>query len=76
MNLKDETIQLKLSKANALLSEIKVLMINKFYTTVVSRLYYSCFHATRALLLIKDLIPKTYKGTSTTFIIINRYFTS
>lgn len=65
MTLKDETIQLKLAKAHSLLSEIDVMMTNKFYTSVVSRLYYSCFHATKALLLTKDLMPKTHKGTST-----------
>jgi uncharacterized protein (UPF0332 family) len=65
MSLKDETIKLKLSKAHSLLLEIDVMMTNKFYTSVVSRLYYSCFHATKALLLTKDLMPKTHKGTST-----------
>ena len=64
MNLKEETIKLKLLKAKSIIKEIEVLMENKFYTTVVSRLYYSCFHATKALLLTKDLSPKTHKGTS------------
>jgi len=66
MSLKDETIKLKLSKAHSLLSEVNIMMTNKFYTSVVSRLYYGCFHATKALLLTKDLMPKTHKGTSTT----------
>jgi uncharacterized protein (UPF0332 family) len=64
MSLKDETIKLKLSKAHSLLSEIDIMMTNKFYTSVVSRLYYSCFHATKALLLTKELMPKTHRGTS------------
>ncbi|MBS1566622.1 MAG: HEPN domain-containing protein, partial [Bacteroidetes bacterium] len=34
----------------------------KFYDTVVNRLYYACFHATKALLLSKDIIPKTHSG--------------
>jgi len=63
MSLKDETIKLKLSKAHSLLSEVNIMMTNKFYTSVVSRLYYGCFHATKALLLAKDLMPKTHKGT-------------
>ena len=37
-------------------------MQHKFYITVINRLYYSCFHATKALLLTKDLIPKTHSG--------------
>jgi len=73
MTLKDETIKLKLSKAHSLLLEIDVMMTNKFYTSVVSRLYYSCFHATKALLLTKDLMPKTHKGTSTT---LHQHFVS
>ncbi len=64
MTLRDETIKLKISKALAILPEVKVLMENEFYTTAISRLYYSCFHATKALLLTKDLMPKTHKGTS------------
>jgi uncharacterized protein (UPF0332 family) len=71
MSLKDETIKLKLSKAHSLISEIDVLMTNKFYTSVVSRLYYSCFHATKALLLTKEFMPKTHKGTST---ILHQHF--
>ncbi len=65
MNLKDEVIKLKLSKARSLLTETEVLVANKFYTSAISRLYYCCFHATKALLLTKDLMPKTHKGTST-----------
>ncbi|MEP6582937.1 MAG: HEPN domain-containing protein [Ginsengibacter sp.] len=65
MSLKDETIKLKISKALSIFPEVKVLMENKFYTTAISRLYYSCFHATKAILLTKDLMPKTHKGTST-----------
>jgi uncharacterized protein (UPF0332 family) len=55
-------IKLKLQKANALLGEAEVLMQNKFYATVINRLYYGCFHATKALLLTKDLTPKTHSG--------------
>jgi uncharacterized protein (UPF0332 family) len=71
MSIKNETIRLKLSKAHSLLSEINVLMTNKFYTSTVSRLYYSCFYATQALLLTKDLMPKTHKGTSK---MLHQYF--
>lgn len=43
--------------------EVDTLLKNKFYNTLVSRLYYSCFHATKALLLTKDLVSKTHSGT-------------
>ena len=46
-----QSIQLKLRKAKALLSEADILFQNKFYSTVINRLYYSCFHATKAILL-------------------------
>jgi len=62
MNRKDETIRLKLSKSRSLLAEVDVLMAHKFYVSAISRLYYSCFHATKALLLTKDLLSKTHSG--------------
>ncbi len=62
MNRKDEAIPLKLIKSQSLLDEVGVLMTHKFYVSAVSRLYYSCFHATKALLLTKDIMPKTHIG--------------
>ena len=62
MNRKEETIRLKLLKSQSLLEEVEVLMAHKFYVSSISRLYYSCFHATKALLLTKDLLPKTHSG--------------
>ncbi|MDB5193874.1 MAG: hypothetical protein JWQ96_3437 [Segetibacter sp.] len=44
---------LKLEKSKFLLSEIQVLMEHKFYNNAIARLYYSCFYATQALLLLK-----------------------
>jgi uncharacterized protein (UPF0332 family) len=57
-----QSIELKLKKAKALLSEADILFQNKFYATVINRLYYSCFHATKSLLLTKNIIPKTHSG--------------
>jgi len=62
MSNKQDSIELKLAKATALLSEVPVLMQHGFYATVINRLYYACFHATKALLLSKDIIPKTHSG--------------
>lgn len=59
-----EIIRLKLEKAHGLLSEVEPLMELEFYTTVISRLYYSCFHATTALLLTKGITAKTHKGVA------------
>jgi len=62
MSNKDASIQLKLAKAKNLLAEVDVLMQHQFYITAINRLYYSCFHATKALLLTRDLVPKTHSG--------------
>lgn len=53
MKPKEAAIKLKLQKAQFLLSEIDVLLQYKFYATVVNRLYYACFHATKAYCLLK-----------------------
>lgn len=48
-----------------MLAEVDALMQLGFYATVVNRLYYACFHATKALLLSKEIIPKTHSGVVT-----------
>ncbi|HXL56458.1 MAG TPA: HEPN domain-containing protein [Chitinophagaceae bacterium] len=68
---KAAAIRLKIEKAKKIMEETDVLIQNHFYTTLISRLYYSCFHATKALLLTKDLIPKTHKGV---FIMLYEHF--
>jgi len=62
MSNKDASIKLKLTKARSLLAEVDVLMQYQFYNAAINRLYYSCFHATKALLLTRDLVPKTHNG--------------
>ena len=57
-------IKLRIAKAKGLLSEVEPLMNLQFYTTVINRLYYSCFHATSALLLTRNITPKTHKGVA------------
>jgi uncharacterized protein (UPF0332 family) len=71
MSPKDASIQLKLAKAKNLLAEVDVLVHHKFYMTAINRLYYGCFHVTKALLLTKDLIPKTHSGTVS---MLHQYF--
>jgi uncharacterized protein (UPF0332 family) len=65
MSRKENAIQLKLQHANLALKESEVLLQNNFNDGAVSRMYYACFHATLALLLTKDLTPKTHKGAAT-----------
>ena len=65
MSRRDEQIKIKMKKSAAFINEADKLLENKFYNTLISRLYYSCFHATKALLLTKDLVSKTHSGTVT-----------
>ncbi len=65
MSIKNDSIRLKLEKARTLFAEVDVLMQHQFYLTAINRLYYSCYHATRALLLTQDLVPKTHSGVVT-----------
>lgn len=60
-----DAIELKLKKAQALIDEVDFQLENKYYNTAINRLYYGCFYATKALLLTKDLVPKTHSGVST-----------
>jgi uncharacterized protein (UPF0332 family) len=65
MTRREAAIELKIKKALALMDEVEALIQHKFYTTAISRLYYSCFHATKALLLTQDIVTKTHSGVST-----------
>ena len=65
MSEKTKDIRLKLQKAKVIMEEVDVLVANKLYNTTINRLYYACFHATKALLLTKDLTPKTHNGVGT-----------
>ena len=65
MTVRDQAIQLKLKEAVAAMSEIDFLIEKKFFNTAINRLYYGCLHATKALLLTKDLTSKTHKGVIT-----------
>ncbi len=71
MSIREESIKQKLQKAKTLLAETDVLMEHKFYNTVINRLYYACFYATKALLLTKDLTLKTHSGVATA---LNQHF--
>jgi len=71
MSREEEIIQLELQHANTALAEAGLLVQNSFYNGAVSRMYYACYHATSALLLTKNIAPKTHKGTLTE---LNKHF--
>lgn len=65
MSNRSVEIKMKLQKSKAFFEEVVILIQNKFYNTAINRLYYSCFHATTALLLSKNLTTKTHSGVGT-----------
>ena len=66
-----EIIRLKIEKAKSAMDEVDIHVQNRFYITAINRLYYSCFHATSALLLTKNLISKTHSGVIS---LLNQHF--
>jgi uncharacterized protein (UPF0332 family) len=44
------------------LEAARLLFEKGFYREAVSRAYYSMFHATQALLFLKEIFPKSHKG--------------
>lgn len=52
-----------LQEAHTLLTEVRTLKdVGMTDKTAVNRLYYACFHATRAVLYDREYAPKTHKG--------------
>ncbi len=62
MSRRIEALQLELKKAKTLMMEVDKMLENGIYNSSVHSLYYACYHATKALLLTKDLVTKTHKG--------------
>ncbi len=73
MDIQITSIKLKLSKAKELLGDAKILFDNGRYNSVVSRLYYACYHATVALMLTKQIQSKTHKGLA---VLLHKEFVS
>lgn len=65
MNKQSAAIKFQLQKANQLLRDAEILVEHGGLTSVISRLYYACFHATTALLQTKNLVAKTHTGLIT-----------
>jgi uncharacterized protein (UPF0332 family) len=56
------SINIKMAKAKQLLADVGILQKHGGYNSIISRLYYACYHATTALRLTKKLQAKTHKG--------------
>ncbi|MGB7533557.1 MAG: HEPN domain-containing protein [Halobacteriota archaeon] len=57
-----DNIEYHIKEAENKLAAAKSLFENGFYKDSASRSYYSMYHAARALLLTKDISPKTHEG--------------
>ena len=62
-----EEIEREMNVAEEELSSAYILFEHGKYRDVISRAYYSMFHAARALLLIKGLSPKKHADTVSMF---------
>ncbi len=51
-----------LDQAEEELNASYILFEKEFYREAISRAYYSMFHATQALLILKEIYPKSHKG--------------
>ncbi len=63
MSKRIEAIRARMKKSVEFMKEADVLLQHKLYYGFINRLYYSCFHATKAFLLTRDLVSKTHSGT-------------
>lgn len=62
-----DKVQCHLEEAEEKLDSAKLLLQNGFFKDAVSRAYYCMYNAARALLLTKDISPKTHKGLISKF---------
>lgn len=62
-----DLIDSELNLADEFFHDAQLLLIEKSIRSAESRLYYSIFHAVRALLYSKGFHPKTHKGTISLF---------
>jgi uncharacterized protein (UPF0332 family) len=56
-----------LERAATKLSAAKILLREGYFDDAVSRAYYSMYFAARAILLTKDIVPKTHRGLISKF---------
>jgi uncharacterized protein (UPF0332 family) len=64
---KGDLVQYRLEKAQSTIKEAKVLAVQRLWSGVVNRLYYSCFYAVIALLAINEITARTHNGVRSAF---------
>jgi len=64
---KEISIRQKIEKAKSTIDQIHNLLNFGYYDTAINRIYYACFYAVQALLIYKDITPKSHKGVLNMF---------
>lgn len=64
---KEILIRQKITRAKSTIGQINNLLKFGYYDTAINRIYYACFYAVQALLIQKDIIPKSHKGVLNMF---------
>ena len=64
---KQDIINYRIQKAHLTFQEAQSLIQSGFFSGAVNRLYYSCYHSVKALLLKNDIKASTHNGVRTEF---------
>jgi len=64
---KDDIVKYRIEKAHTTFEEAQSLIQSEFWSGAVNRLYYSCYHLVKALLLKNDIKATTHNGVRTEF---------
>ncbi len=64
---KEDIIKYRIEKAHLTFQEAQSLIQSEFWSGAVNRLYYSCYHIVKALLLKNDIKASTHNGVRTEF---------
>lgn len=57
----------RMQRAKETLLEVEYLIQNKFWNTAINRMYYACFYAIGALLIINGIETSSHSGTRLQF---------
>jgi len=60
-------IEYRFKQAKDTLEEVEILINNRFWTTAINRIYYSCYYAVSSLLLNIDIKPQSHSGARQMF---------
>ena len=64
---KEDYINYRIQKSLETITEVEVLLQNKFWNTAVNRMYYACFYAVSAILIKNNVETASHSGTRQKF---------